>query len=338
MTTGEKIKYLRELKKLTQEELAHLTNLTNQTIYKYENNIVINIPYSKVEKIAETLQVSPSYLLGWEDNTISELNLNKVPISERLCEALFIRGMKQSELTKKTGLSRSSINNYMYGKFEPKFENIQKIAKALDVNDKWLSGYDVPMDCFDVNEISSKQENKIINENPSNDTTPKESTIIDYNVYPFKTLEKERSLYASISGRLYDALYRKDIKHSDLAKKAKIKESLIHSILSGHIIPSNIDMKKIAKALNISVDWLNGYNVPMNPSNSEESEIQQNNELLNMISDTDETTEDTFIIDYSEEELKLLENYNKLNDLGKSEAYKRVEELTFLNKYCIYES
>lgn len=33
------------------------------------------------------------------------------------------------------------------------------------------------------------------------------------------------------------------------------------------------------------------------------------------------------------EETILLENYNKLNDLGKNEAIKRVEELTYIDKY-----
>lgn len=35
----------------------------------------------------------------------------------------------------------------------------------------------------------------------------------------------------------------------------------------------------------------------------------------------------------SKEEASLLENYNKLNDLGKKEANKRVAELTEINKY-----
>lgn len=38
-------------------------------------------------------------------------------------------------------------------------------------------------------------------------------------------------------------------------------------------------------------------------------------------------------INISSEEKTLLENYNKLNDLGKKEAAKRVSELTEINKY-----
>lgn len=39
----------------------------------------------------------------------------------------------------------------------------------------------------------------------------------------------------------------------------------------------------------------------------------------------------------SNEETNLLDNYNKLNDLGKKEANKRVSELTEINKYTYVE-
>lgn len=38
-------------------------------------------------------------------------------------------------------------------------------------------------------------------------------------------------------------------------------------------------------------------------------------------------------VSISEDEKELLNNYDKLNDLGKHEALKRVEELTFIDKY-----
>lgn len=66
MTIGDRIKKSREENKMTQEELAKYINSTKQTIYKYENNIITNIPSDKVESIAKALGVSPSYLMGWE--------------------------------------------------------------------------------------------------------------------------------------------------------------------------------------------------------------------------------------------------------------------------------
>lgn len=66
MTVGDRIKKLREENKMTQEELAKFINSTKQTIYKYENNIITNIPSDKIERIAKALGVSPSYIMGWE--------------------------------------------------------------------------------------------------------------------------------------------------------------------------------------------------------------------------------------------------------------------------------
>lgn len=43
--------------------------------------------------------------------------------------------------------------------------------------------------------------------------------------------------------------------------------------------------------------------------------------------------ENTYNLNLTKEEIDLLENYNKLNDLGKKEANKRISELTEINKY-----
>lgn len=66
MTKGERIKELRERKKLTQEELARLLDTTKQTISKYEKGIVTNIPSDRIESMAKILDSTPEYILGWE--------------------------------------------------------------------------------------------------------------------------------------------------------------------------------------------------------------------------------------------------------------------------------
>lgn len=68
MTKGERIKLLREKANMTQEELAKLLNTTKQTIYKYEQSVVTNIPSDRVERIAEVLNSTPAYIMGWEAN------------------------------------------------------------------------------------------------------------------------------------------------------------------------------------------------------------------------------------------------------------------------------
>jgi transcriptional regulator with XRE-family HTH domain len=65
-TKGERIKQLREVAGLTQEEMAMKLNTTKQTISKYEKNIVTNIPSDRIEAIAVLLNSTPEYILGWE--------------------------------------------------------------------------------------------------------------------------------------------------------------------------------------------------------------------------------------------------------------------------------
>ena len=68
MTVGEKIKDLRQNRGLTLKELAKAAHTSFQTIYKYENGIVTNIPLEKIEMIAAALEVKPAEILGWETN------------------------------------------------------------------------------------------------------------------------------------------------------------------------------------------------------------------------------------------------------------------------------
>ena len=67
MTVGDRIRKAREEKGISQTDLAKMVGISKQTLYKYENNIVTNIPSNKIEKIADKLDVSESYIMGWEE-------------------------------------------------------------------------------------------------------------------------------------------------------------------------------------------------------------------------------------------------------------------------------
>lgn len=71
-------------------------------------------------------------------------------IAERLRNALEIRDISQSELSRKTGIGKSSISTYLTGEYEPKQKNIYKMALALNVNEAWLMGAEVPMERQDT--------------------------------------------------------------------------------------------------------------------------------------------------------------------------------------------
>ena len=60
----------------------------------------------------------------------------------RLSAALHIRGMKQVELCGITGIPKSAMSQYIKGTFEPKPDRIEAMARALNVSEAWLMGYD----------------------------------------------------------------------------------------------------------------------------------------------------------------------------------------------------
>ena len=66
--------------------------------------------------------------------------------SQRIQEGLELRGLKQADLVEKTGISKGALSSYISGRYTPKQTNIYLIAKALDVNEAWLMGADVPME------------------------------------------------------------------------------------------------------------------------------------------------------------------------------------------------
>ena len=79
MTIGQRIRAARERNEMTLDEVARRCGTTKQTIFKYENEIVTNIPYDKIVLLSTALDVSPSYLFGWEEkeSSPSELQLTE---------------------------------------------------------------------------------------------------------------------------------------------------------------------------------------------------------------------------------------------------------------------
>lgn len=64
--------------------------------------------------------------------------------SERLRDAMNEIGYKQTDLANAAGLDKSLISNYLSGKYKARQENLYRLAKALNVSESWLMGYDVP--------------------------------------------------------------------------------------------------------------------------------------------------------------------------------------------------
>lgn len=70
MTIGERIRKRREQLHFGLTELADKVNISKQALYKYENDIVTNIPSNKIEELAKALQTTPAYLMGWDEEIL----------------------------------------------------------------------------------------------------------------------------------------------------------------------------------------------------------------------------------------------------------------------------
>lgn len=67
-TIGKRMRLARINNEKTLEEVAKAVGVSRQTIQRYETGIISNIPSDKIEGIANALNVTPGYLMGWEQS------------------------------------------------------------------------------------------------------------------------------------------------------------------------------------------------------------------------------------------------------------------------------
>lgn len=64
---------------------------------------------------------------------------------ERIKALMDFYNINQTDLSKKSGVGRTAIANYVKGIREPKQDAVYLLSKPFNINPVWLMGYDVPM-------------------------------------------------------------------------------------------------------------------------------------------------------------------------------------------------
>lgn len=95
----------------------------------------------------------------------------------RLREAMDEKGISQAELSRRTGITRTSISKYLRGTFKAKQNYLYILAKALDVNEAWLMGLDA----------DKKRPNRPGDELPIGTPKPQETKSVDELVDEMRT-------------------------------------------------------------------------------------------------------------------------------------------------------
>ena len=66
MTVGKRIKDRRKNLRMSDDKLASKLNKNRATIYRYEKVDIKNLPIHILESLAEALDTTPQYLIGWD--------------------------------------------------------------------------------------------------------------------------------------------------------------------------------------------------------------------------------------------------------------------------------
>ena len=135
---------------------------------------------------------------------------------ERMYIVLQKRDVSQSELAKKTGTTRQTINSYIHGRHQMRLEAIVLIASALHVSVDYLLGLN------EKEEVASQQ-------------------YLDA---------------WALSKNLKEALNNRELGKEKFAKEIKIAASTLYQILKGNRLPSIDTFCRIVRVLFVSADTL----------------------------------------------------------------------------------
>lgn len=171
MTIGQKIKELRKQLDMSVDDLASKLGKNRATIYRYERGDIENLPLDVLEPLANALETTPGYLMGWEDSpkkkepsTIDEITMGDVFKALRIGSNLSIE-----EFSHEIGLSAEDINNYEAGKTPIPVNIINLVADFFGIsiselikahrkdNDRTPSGFEMKKERFERFKVWNKE-------------------------------------------------------------------------------------------------------------------------------------------------------------------------------------
>lgn len=142
MKFGDLLRSFRQLKGMTQKELADKLSISPSTIGMYEQNR--RVPdIDTISKIAQVFSVSIDYLLGIEKSggiNYSDFKIfdESFDFKERVRSLMREQKMSEETFMEKTGFSKELKDEYLYANRIPSLEDLIKIAGVLRVSTDYL--------------------------------------------------------------------------------------------------------------------------------------------------------------------------------------------------------
>ena len=124
----EKIKLRRLELGLSYQELSDLTGINKSTLQRYETGFIKKVPINQVQIIAKALNVTPGYLMGWENNKENQTYyLN--PEAAKMAQEIYDNPQYKVLFDDTKKLKPESIKEVM------KFIDYQKAKEEGDLNE-----------------------------------------------------------------------------------------------------------------------------------------------------------------------------------------------------------
>lgn len=139
MIIGQKIKNLRKHLNMSVDELAEKLGKNRATIYRYERGDIENLPLDVLEPLANALDTTPAYLMGWDekestDSPKQNLNINLVDtIGNTIKQLRLERSLTLEEFSNETGIPVEELKSYEDGKRQIPKSIIETLANFLNV-------------------------------------------------------------------------------------------------------------------------------------------------------------------------------------------------------------
>jgi transcriptional regulator with XRE-family HTH domain len=129
MNIGDRIKQRRLALGMDADALAQKIGKSRATIYRYENGDIENMPTTVLEPIANALNTTPAYLMGWEETSDGTIQISK--------ELLYTINKFSLVTDKNTGYSLMDIFKTIV--MNKKFEEILKsiLLFVIRTNSDW---------------------------------------------------------------------------------------------------------------------------------------------------------------------------------------------------------
>lgn len=111
MNVGKRIQARRKELNMSIEELATRLNKNRTTIYRYEKGDIENLPLDALKPLAEILETSPAYLMGWEDKPDEDI----ATVGDLIRLIRLQQNMSVEEYSNKIGISPEKLRMYESG-------------------------------------------------------------------------------------------------------------------------------------------------------------------------------------------------------------------------------